>query len=110
VRPPRFFARSPAPPAPPEADLFRQTRPLFRIAGRCDRMLTRQVPASTILVDAQSMAGREMAFEHLAAPATIEADDIITMNGSLDRDGGCPLNLRFGCRSTDVGRQIKLEP
>jgi hypothetical protein len=56
------------------------------------------------------MAGREMAFEHLAAPATIEADDIITMNGSLDRDGGCPLNLRFGCRSTDVGRQIKLEP
>jgi hypothetical protein len=41
-----------------------------------------------------------MAFEHLAAPATIEADDIIAMNGLPDCDGGCPLNLRFGCRFT----------
>jgi hypothetical protein len=48
------------------------------------------------------MAGREMAFEHLAAPATIEADDIIAMNGLPDWDGGCPLNLRFGCRFTEA--------
>jgi hypothetical protein len=30
------------------------------------------------------MGGREMAFEHLTAPATIEADDIIAVNGLPD--------------------------
>ena len=65
-------------------------------------MFTRQVPASTILLDVQTMAGCEMAFEHLAAPATIEADDIIAMNGLPDCDGGCPLNFRFGCRFTEA--------
>jgi len=46
------------------------------------------------------MAGREMAFEHLAAPAAFEADDIIAVNGSTDRDGGCPLSVEFGYRFT----------
>jgi hypothetical protein len=63
-------------------------------------MFSRQVPASAILLYGQSMAGSEMPPEHLAAPATIEADDIIAMNGLTDCDGGCPLNLRFGCRFT----------
>jgi hypothetical protein len=43
-------------------------------------MFTRQVPASTILVDAQSMAGRDMLSEHLAVPAAFQADDIIAVN------------------------------
>jgi hypothetical protein len=43
-------------------------------------MLTGKVPPHAVLLDAQSMAGREIAFEHLAAPATIEADDIIAVN------------------------------
>ena len=87
----RFFARCPTPYAPPKADLFRQIGALFRIAGRCHWMLTGQFPPHAVLLDAQSMAGREMPFEHLAAPATIEADDIIAMNGLPDCDGGCPL-------------------
>ena len=65
-------------------------------------MLTAEGPLHAVLLDGQSMAGREMAFEHLAAPATIEADDIIAMNGLPDWDGGCPLNLRFGCRFTEA--------
>ena len=65
-------------------------------------MLTGEGPPHAVLLDAQSMAGREMAIEHLAAPATIEADDIIAMNGLPDWDGGCPLNLRFGCRFTEA--------
>jgi hypothetical protein len=48
-------------------------------------MLTGEVPPHAVLLDAQSMAGRKMAFEHLAAPATIEADDIIAVNWSTDR-------------------------
>jgi hypothetical protein len=65
-------------------------------------MFTGEIPPRPILVDGQSMAGREMPSEHLAAPATIEADDIIAMNGLPDCDGGCPLNLRFGCRFTEA--------
>ena len=53
-------------------------------------MLTGEGPPPAVLFDAQSMADREMAFEHLAVPATIEADDIIAMNGLPDRDGRCP--------------------
>jgi hypothetical protein len=44
-------------------------------------MLTGEGPPHAVLLDGQSMAGREVAFEHLAAPATIEADDIIAVNG-----------------------------
>jgi len=69
-------------------------------------MFTRQVPASTILVDAQSMARIEMPSEHLAAPATIEADDIIAMNGLPDRDGRCPIGLGFGYRFSETGERL----
>jgi hypothetical protein len=55
--------------APAKADLFRQPGSPLRIAGCCHWMFTRHVPASTILVDAQSMAGRDMLSEHLAVPA-----------------------------------------
>jgi hypothetical protein len=55
-------------------------------------------PAGTILVDAQSMAGSEMSFEHLATPAAFEANDMIALNRSPDRHGGGPLSLNFGCR------------
>jgi hypothetical protein len=60
-----------------------------------DWMLSGKFPPHAVLLDAQSMAGREMAFEHLAAPATIEADDIIAMNGLPDCDGGCPAQPPF---------------
>jgi len=81
-----------------KSDLFRQTGPPLRIAGRGHRMVTRQVPASTILVDGQSMAGIEVPSKHLAAPAAFQADDIIAMNGSPDRDGGYPPFIEFGHR------------
>ena len=47
-------------------------------------MLTGEGPPHAVLLDAQSMAGCEMPLEHLAAPATIEADDIIAVNGLPD--------------------------
>jgi hypothetical protein len=65
-------------------------------------MLTGEVPPSAILFHSQSVAGSEMPFEHLASPATLQAHDIIAMNGLPDRDGGCPLHLRFGCRFTEA--------
>ena len=69
-------------------------------------MLTRQVPVSTIGVDRQAVTGREMAAKHLPATAAIQADDIIAMNGLPDCDGGCPLNLRFGCRFTEADERL----
>src|SRR5439155_25616485 len=86
----------------PNADLFRQNGSPTRRAARDYPMFTRQVPASTILLDGQSMAGSEMSSEHLAAPATFEANDIIAMNRSPDRDGGCPLSIEFGYRFTEA--------
>ena len=69
-------------------------------------MLTGEGPPHAVLLDAQSMAGREMAFEHLAAPAAIETDDIIAVNGLPDRDGRCPLDPRFGCRFTEADERL----
>src|SRR5215813_5493917 len=58
-------------------------------------MFTRQVPASTILLHGQFMAGDEMSSEHLSAPAAFQANDIIAMNRSSYRDGRCPLAACF---------------
>jgi hypothetical protein len=44
------------------------------------------------------MAGREMPSKHLAAPAAFQAHDIIAVDRSPYRDGGCPLTLDVGCR------------
>jgi hypothetical protein len=43
-------------------------------------MVTRQVPASTILIDGQPVSGRYMPPEHLAAPRAFQANDVIAMN------------------------------
>ena len=64
-------------------------------------MFTGEIPPSAILLHGQSMAGRDMPPEHLAAPPAFEADDIIAVNRSTDRDGGCPLSVEFGYRFTN---------
>jgi len=43
-------------------------------------MVSAEFPAGTILVDAQSMSGREMPSEHLAAPAAFQANDVIAVH------------------------------
>ena len=50
------------------------------------------------------MAGSEMPFEHLAAPAAFQAHDVIAMDGSPDRHGAGPLPVDFGCRFTEDRR------
>src|SRR4029077_10753543 len=74
---PRIPFLTGCPTPPPKADLLRHTGPLFRRAGRHDWFLTGEVPASAILVDAQSMAGIEMPSKHLAAPPTFEANHVV---------------------------------
>jgi hypothetical protein len=69
-------------------------------------MITRQAPASTILVHGQSVAGRDMPSEHLAAPAAVQASDIIALDGSPDWHGGGPLALGFGRRFTEADERL----
>jgi hypothetical protein len=47
-----------------------------------------------------------MPSERQAAPATIEADDIIAMNGLPDCDGRSPLDPCFGRRSTEADEYL----
>jgi hypothetical protein len=68
-------------------------------------MFARQVPASTILLNGQSMAGRQMPSDHQAAPAAFQADDIITVNRSPDRHCGSSLAADFGCGFTEPGER-----
>jgi hypothetical protein len=84
-----------------ETKLQCQRGSALRIAGRCHWMVTGEVPARAILLHGQSMAGSEMPSEHLAAPAALQANDIIAVNGSPGRDGGCPLTPGFGCRFSE---------
>jgi hypothetical protein len=65
-------------------------------------MSTRQVPASTILLNGQSMAGRQMPSDHQAAPTAFQADDVIPMNGSADRHRWSSLCVEFGYRFTEA--------
>jgi hypothetical protein len=94
-----FFAGCPT--TATKAELLREPGSALRIVGCCHWMLTGEAPANTIRLDGQSMAGSEMPPEHLAAPAAFQANDIITMDGSPDRDGGCSLSVEFGCRFTN---------
>ena len=89
-----------------KSGLFRQTGPPLRIAGRGHRMFAGDAPPCSILVNAQPMAGSDMPPEHLAAPAAFEADDIIAVNRSTDRDGGCPLSVEFGYRFTKASEGL----
>src|SRR5215831_18052285 len=95
----RFLAGSPT--TATEAKLFGQTGAPFRITGCGQWMVSGEFPATAILVDAQSMAGHEMPSEHLTAPAAFEANDIIGVDRSTDRDGGGPLRFGFGCRFSE---------
>jgi hypothetical protein len=52
------------------------------------------------------MTGNEMPPEHLAAQAAFEANDIIAVNGSSDRDGGSSLFVGFCHWFTEADKRL----
>jgi hypothetical protein len=46
------------------------------------------------------MSRAEMPSKHLAAPAALQANDMIAVDGSADRDSGRALFVEFGYRFT----------
>ena len=89
-----------------KANLLGKPGSAFRIAGRDHRMLSGEVPAITILLNGQPMAGNQMPSEYQAAPAALQANDIIAMNGSPDRHRWCRLSLGFGGRFSESGERL----
>jgi hypothetical protein len=69
-------------------------------------MVVGKVPARSILLHGQSMAGGEMPSDHLAAPAAFEANDVIEMDGSPDRHCGSPLPVGFCRRFTEADERL----
>ena len=65
-------------------------------------MLSREFPASTILVGAQSTVTSKMPPERQAAPAAFEANDIIAVNRSTNRHRGSSLAAGFWWRFTET--------
>jgi hypothetical protein len=55
------------------------------------------------------MAGREMAFEHLAAPAAIEADERLMNSRDQDRQLVGPDLVTADICSNNVGRAFSIE-
>jgi hypothetical protein len=89
-----------------KAKLLSKPGSALRIAGCGHCMFTGEVPSRPILLHGQSMAGREMSPEHLAAPAAFEASDIISVNRSPDRHGGSSLFVRFSPRFTEADERL----
>jgi hypothetical protein len=69
-------------------------------------MVRAEVPARSVLLNGQSMAGVEMSPEHLAAPAAFQADDIIAMDRSPHRHGGSSLLVGFCRWFTDADERL----
>ena len=89
-----------------QANPLRHGRAPLGIAWGCHRVIGRQVPPCAILLDAQPMGGRHMPAEHLPFPAAIQADDIIAVNGSPDRNRRGSLDDGFCCRLTEATESL----
>lgn len=89
-----------------QGHVFRQPGSALRLAGRGQRLVSKEFPSGAILVDTQSMTGRKMPFEHLTAPAALEADNIIAVNGATDRYRVCSLDFSFGRRCTEADERL----
>ena len=86
-----------------ETNLLRHRRSALTIRGRCHRVIRREVPPCSILLDAQPMGGRQMAAQHLAAIAAIHANDEIRRDRAADRNRRGSLDDGFLRRLTEAG-------
>lgn len=69
-------------------------------------MLSWQLPAGAILVDAQTVSGVNVSTKHLPTPTAVEADDKISLNRASDRDRRGPLGLDGLDRLTETGKRL----
>lgn len=67
-------------------------------------MIDPQVPACAIFLDGQPVCRREMAAERLPTPTTIQADDVITLNGSPNGNRRGSLGDGF-CRFAEADKR-----
>ena len=73
-------------PRSSEADLLCQRRTSLRIGWRDDWVISRQLPAGAICRRFQPMSVAEMPAQHQAAKPAFEADDMLVLHRSPDRN------------------------
>ena len=108
-------ARSPSGAPPPvvaaatlmaETKLLRHCRTLFGIEWCSQRMIARQFPAAQIFGDLHSVPGSKMPPQRLAPETAFQADDVVMLHRSLDRDCRRPHRRRLRWHSQMTNRVI----
>ena len=74
------------PRSPTETDPLCHRRTPLRISRRGDRVIRWQLPADAILRGFEPMSDADMPSEHLAEKPALEADDMVVLHRSPDRD------------------------
>ena len=60
-----------------EADLLRQSAPLFSVIRRYHGIVARKPPALAVFLRRQAVAGHDVALEHLELPAVLETNKVV---------------------------------
>lgn len=89
-----------------ETKLLRHCRTLFGIDWCGQQMIARQFPAAQILGDLHSVPGSKMPPQRLAPKTAFQADDVIMLHRSLDRDCRRARRRRLGWHSQMTNRVI----
>ena len=83
----RFPPAGLLPGAAAEAQLLGKAGALLGIVRRGQRVFRRQIPSLQVLLAGQSVAGAQMAAQHLAFPAAVEANDRVALYRTPQRHG-----------------------
>ena len=77
--------RTPTAPAA-ETEFLRHRRALFGVGGRGQWMVVRQIPPPEVFADLQPVPHAQMPAQGLAFKTAFEADNMIALHRSPDRD------------------------
>ena len=97
--------RSPAELTQPK--LLRHRRSALRVARRGHRMLARQLPARSILVQAETVGGREVPTQHYPSPSASQTNYVILGHGSPNRNRRFRLAGQFCQRFAKLPKRLK---
>jgi hypothetical protein len=95
---PEFPANDLRPGLTAQAELLRHLRTALAIPGRYQRVVLGQSPFLSILLRRHAVCGTEMALQRACVHPVFEADDVLGLNGLLDRHGGLLSLCRAVCR------------
>jgi hypothetical protein len=78
----------------------------FRVGRRNHGVIAGEVPPCSIRIDGQPVGGPKMAADHFPSPPAFDANDVIALNGSPDRNRRGSLDRSFLRRPAEVGERL----